>query len=82
VSDVRLADPKLEHKTSEQLAEQKHQARAKRRYVRLRLGDSGPSCIVHPPEAEAMMRDDADLTASDVWMTQAEFEALPDFGGF
>ena len=68
--------------TSEEQAEQKHAARAKRRYVKLRLGTTGPSCIVVPAEAEAMLRDDADLTASDVWMTVAEFEALPEFEGF
>jgi hypothetical protein len=66
--------------TSEQLAEQKHQARAKRRYVKLTM--DGTSCIVEPSEAESMMKDDPSLVASDVWMTVAQFESLPDFPGY
>lgn len=66
--------------TSEQLAEQKHQARAKRRYVKLSLGRT--HCITHPAEAAGMLIEDADLISTDVWLTQAEFEALPEFQGF
>lgn len=68
--------------TSEQMAAEKRAKTDKRRYVALRLRGSGPKCIADPVEARAMMFDDADLTGEDVWMTVAEFEALPDFGGF
>jgi len=70
------------HPSSEQLAEQKHQARAKRRYVALQLNGEGPKCVVEPHEAAEMQKDDPDLTASDTWMTLAQFEALRDFEGF
>lgn len=68
--------------TSEEQAEQKHAARAKRRYVRLTLAGTKSSFVAEPHEAEYMRKEDPDLVASDVWMTVAEFEALPDFGGF
>lgn len=68
--------------TSEQQAEAKYQARAKRRYVALQLAGEGPKCIVENHEAKQMIKDDPDLIASDVWLTVAEFEALKDFEGF
>lgn len=71
---------KFDPVTSEQLAEQKHQARAKRRYVKLAM--DGANCVVEPHEAEGMMKDDPSLVASDVWMTVAQFESLPDFQGY
>ena len=66
--------------SSEQLGEQKHQARAQRRYVKLTM--DGTSCVVEPHEAKDMMKDDPILVASDVWMTVSQFEALPDFQGY
>lgn len=68
--------------TSEQQAEQKHAARAKRRYISLQLDGRGPKCVVEPQEADQMVKDDPALVASETWMTVAEFESLPDFEGF
>lgn len=68
--------------SEEQQAEHKHQAQAKRRYVALQFRGAGPKCIAEPGEASLMMIEDPGLTATDTWMTVAEFEALPDFGGF
>ena len=71
-----------EHKSAEQLCEEKHATRAKRRYVALQMNGTGQKCVVEQHEADAMLKDDPELTATDAWMTVAEFEALPDFGGF
>lgn len=68
--------------TADELVAEKRAKTDKRRYVALQLRGAGPKCIADPVEARAMMFDDTDLTGTDVWMTVAEFEALPDFGGF
>jgi catalase len=68
--------------TAEQLAAKKRAKRDKLRYVKLRHKGALGSCTATPREAEAMMADDPDLTGEDVWMTQDEFEALPEFGGW
>lgn len=54
--------------------------RDKQRYVKLTF--DGSSCICEPHEAEQMVKDDPSLMPSEVWMTVAEFEALPDFQGY
>jgi hypothetical protein len=54
--------------------------RDKHRYVSLSL--DGASFICEPREVAAFLKDDPELTATDVWLTSAEFEALPDFAGF
>lgn len=71
--------------SAESLQQQKASLRDKKRYVRLRLrsgGSLGTSCISEPNEAVAAMADDPELVGEDVWMTPAEFDALPDFGGW
>jgi hypothetical protein len=67
--------------TTAQLAAQKRANTDKRRYVKLDHKGGG-FCIATPTEADAMRADDPDLIGHDVWMTQAEFEALPDFQGW
>lgn len=62
------------------MTEARTKKRDKQRYVKLTF--DGSSCICEPNEAEQMMKDDPELTASEVWMTVAEFEALPDFPGY
>lgn len=62
------------------MAEERDKKRDKHRYVRLSF--DGSSCICEPREATAMQEEDARLEASEVWLTRAEFEALPDFAGF
>jgi hypothetical protein len=57
----------------------------KRRYVRLRLKDDPKSatCTSSPEEAADLMADDPDLEiCGEVWLTQDEYEALPEFGGW
>lgn len=57
----------------------------KRRYVKLRLKDDPKSneCTCTPEEAAQLMADDPDLEiCNEVWLTQAEYEALPEFGGW
>jgi hypothetical protein len=64
------------------MAEQRLKKRDKHRYVKLQVGGKGVSCIVEQRDAADMMKDDPELTASEVWMTVAEFEALENFEGF
>lgn len=69
--------------TTEQLAAQKASARDKRRFVKLTM--YGSSCTVRPEEVADMMEGrepDDPMTQTDVWMTQAEYEALPEFMGW
>ncbi len=72
----------MTHLTSEEQAEAKHAARAKRRYVALQLRGTGPKCVIEAADLESYLFDDPELVPTDVWMTVAEFEALPDFEGF
>lgn len=60
--------------------ERVYKKRDKQRFVRLSV--DGTSCISEPHEAEALLKADPSLEASDVWMTRAAFEALPEFGGW
>ena len=57
--------------------------RDKKRFVKFCL--DGQCCIVTPEEAVHMREDEEDpgaMTEEDVWMTEEEFEALPEFQGF
>lgn len=72
----------MSDRTAEQLCEEKHAARAKRRYVALQMNGTGQKCVIESAELESYLFEEPELVASDVWMTVAEFEALPDFVGF
>lgn len=52
----------------------------KRRY--LKLTADGSSVICEPFEAASMMDDPAEYVISEVWMTEKEYQALPEFMGF
>ena len=54
----------------------------KRRYVKLSV--DGASVTMAPEEVQSFMdgSDPPEYTITEVWMTPAEFEALPDFEGF
>lgn len=82
--DKRAAeyDRHIRHPSTEELAAQKAAARDKRRYVKFSC--DGSHCIVTPDEADQMAKDGdwGEYQREDVWMTEAEFEALPEFGGF
>lgn len=67
--------------SSEQQAEQKHAARAKRRYVRMKVQGSSQVAIV-PPDQVSDFEDGEEYIKEDVWMTEAEYEALPEFEGY
>lgn len=56
--------------------------RQKVRFVKLTMDRQ--SCVVRPTEVKDMMEDgeDANMTMTDVWMSEAEYEALPEFQGW
>lgn len=53
-----------------------------KRFVRLTV--DGVSCICEPGEVKDMFDggDIAGCTQQDVWMTQAQYDALPEFEGW
>lgn len=64
----------------EQLQVQKAATRDKRRYVKIAF--DGTSCICEPREVGDMTDGCEGAVLSDVWMTEAEWEALPEFMGW
>lgn len=64
------------------LQAQKAAARDKKRFVKLTM--DGASCIVHPNELDSMLAGEEleTIEQSDVWMTEAQWEALPEFEGW
>lgn len=54
------------------------------RYIRMKIkGTKGPVCIIEPHEIPDMTDgSDDEYEFEDVYMTQAEVEALPEFEGF
>lgn len=73
----------MSNRTTEQLAAQKRVATDKKRFVKLTYGRE--SCVCLPDEAEYMLdgeEDPSQFRREDVWMTEAEYEALPEFGGW
>lgn len=53
----------------------------KRRYSRVAaLG--GGAFICEPDQARAMLDDEQEYAVTDVWLSLAEYEALPEFEGF
>jgi len=52
----------------------------KRRYVRMSWPGAGVgACIVEPQNVDEMEGAGAGCVLEDVWMTEAEYEALPEF---
>lgn len=68
--------------TAEQIAALKRERSDKRRYIRLRPSGYGSWATFTPSEAQHVMADLEDYEADEVWMTQSEFEALTEFGGW
>jgi hypothetical protein len=66
--------------TSEQLQAQKAIARDKKRFVRVSW--DGQSCICEPREVGDMTDGCDGAVLNDVWMTDAEFDALEEFTGW
>lgn len=68
--------------TASDLQQQKAAARDKRRFIRMTV--DGASCICEPGEVKDMF-DGGDMdgcTLTEVWMTQEQYDALPEFEGF
>lgn len=66
--------------SSEQLQAQKAAARDKKRFVKITY--DGASCICEPREVGDMTDGCDGAVLTDVWMTDAEREALPEFMGW
>lgn len=69
-------------KTMAQLAAEKRAKRDKRRYIRMTM--DGASCISEPDEVKDILTGDdmAGCTLTEVWMTQQQYEDLPEFSGW
>lgn len=70
-------------KESNPSAEQRTKKRDKQRFVKLTLW--GSACTCRPSEVADMLEGgepDEPMKQEDVWMTEAEFEALPEFQGW
>jgi len=58
----------------------------RQRYVRVTL--DGQHCVMRPCEGDGYVQvardngDDSEYIVSDVYLSEREFEALPEFGGF
>jgi hypothetical protein len=52
----------------------------KRRYIR--LTSNGTTVICEPHEVQGIVDDGSEYTTSEVWMSPAEYEALPELQGF
>jgi hypothetical protein len=56
------------------------------RYVRVSLG--GNHCVMHPSEGDTYLKDSRDFgddsayVVADVWLSEREFEDLPEHDGF
>lgn len=51
-----------------------------KRYVRVAY--DGASCVCEPRDVGDMIDGCDSATVSEVWMTEAQWEALPEFGGW
>jgi hypothetical protein len=65
---------------AEELQRQKAAARDKKRFVKVTF--DGSSCICEPQEVGDMADGCDGAVLTDVWMTEAEWEALPEFTGW
>lgn len=54
--------------------------RDKKRYLKIKA--EGSSCTVEPSELDSMTEDLEGFEVEEVWMTVAEYEALPEFAGW
>lgn len=67
-----------------ELQAQKAASRDKQRYVKITF--DGQLCTCEPRDVETMLEGLLECalfaTVTDVWMTQAEYEALPEFMGW
>jgi len=56
------------------------------RYVRVSL--NGSHCVMHPSEGDAYLKDardagdESEYTVRDVWLSEREFDDLPEHNGF
>ena len=66
--------------STEELQRQKAAARDKRRFVKITY--DGQSCIVEPRDLEGMTDGCDGAVLTDVWMTESEWENLPEFLGW
>lgn len=63
------------------MAEERTKKRDKHPYVR--VSHDGSSCVMEGQEAEALLKEEPGVyDTTEVWMTRAEFGALPDFSGW
>ena len=67
---------------TEEMMRAKQARTDKRRYLKVRPSGFGSWATMEPAEAQAVMTDLEDYEVAEVWMTAAEFEALPDHGGW
>jgi hypothetical protein len=70
--------------TTEQLAAQKRAKTDKQKFVKLRPIGETPWCVCEPCEVSDMLEgaDPAEYEQVEVWMTQADYEALKEFEGW
>ena len=68
----------------EELQRQKAASRDKRKFLKVRPIEGGSWCIMEPCELEDMTGGEELQTyeVQDVWMTNDEWEALPEFQGW
>lgn len=66
--------------TTAELQAQKAAARDKKRYVRITY--DGASCICESCDVDLMTQDLGVFELEDVWMTEVEWEQLPEFAGW
>lgn len=67
--------------SAEQLAAQKAAAGDKKRFVRLRVQGSSGIAVVRPDEVSDFC-DGEEYIQEDVWMTESQYQALPEFEGY
>jgi len=66
--------------STEELQRAKALSRDKRRFVKITY--DGQSCVCEPREVGDMTDGCDGAVLTDVWMTTAEWEALPEFAGW
>lgn len=54
----------------------------KQRYLKISASGGRSSVICEPLEASDWMDDEDEYVVTDVWMSPAEYESLPEFMGF
>lgn len=74
----RAAEPGLDNEDEAMTTEPHHE---KNRFVKLQVQGSSASAICRPEEV-ADFCDGEKYIETDVWLTKAEYEALPEFEGY